>query len=223
VVNVQPGLRSSTFYRKLPLQHSIDTALFDLGGVLIDWNPRYLYRSHFREDETAMEHFLEHVCAGAWNHEIDAGKPFADAVAERQRLFPDHAELIALWQSGWETMLGDAIEETVAILRELRARGLRLYALTNWSYETFPVARRRFDFINWFEDIVISGEVKLAKPDPLIFELARTRCRLAPASTVYIDDALRNVEAARSLGFHALHFHNAARLRNELAALNLVS
>ena len=102
-----------------------------------------------------------------------------DAVAERQRLFPDHAELIALWQSGWETMLGDAIEETVAILRELRARGLRLYALTNWSYETFPVARRRFDFINWFEDIVISGEVKLAKPDPRIFELARTRCRLS--------------------------------------------
>jgi 2-haloacid dehalogenase len=205
------------------LQNNIDAVLFDLGGVLIDWNPRYLYRSHFPEDEAAMEHFLEHVCAGEWNHEIDAGKPFAHAVAERQRLFPDHAELIALWQSGWETMLGDAIADTVAILRELRARGLRLYALTNWSYETFPVARRRFDFINWFEDIVISGEVKLAKPDPRIFELACRRCGLAPASTVYIDDAARNVEAARALGFHALHFHHAARLRAELGALDLLS
>jgi 2-haloacid dehalogenase len=205
------------------LHHSIDTALFDLGGVLIDWNPRYLYRSHFREDEAAMEHFLEHVCAGDWNHEIDAGKSFTQAVAERQLLFPDHADLIARWQSGWESMLGDAIDETVVILLELRDRGLRLCALTNWSYETFPVARRRFDFIDWFEDIVISGEVKLAKPDPRIFELARQRCRLTPASTVYIDDASRNVEAARALGFHALHFQNPARLRAELAALNLLS
>src|SRR4051812_28443500 len=153
-----------------------------------------------------MEHFLEHVCAGAWNHEIDAGKPFAEAVAERQRLFPDHAELIALWESGWETMLGEAIADTVTILEELKARGVRLYALTNWSHETFPMARRRFAFLNWFQDIVISGEVKLAKPDPRIFELARTRCQLVPDSTVYIDDAARNVEAARRFGFHALHF-----------------
>jgi len=200
----------------------MDAVLFDLGGVLIDWNPRYLYRPHFADDEAAMEHFLTHVCAGDWNHEIDAGKRFADAVAERQRLFPDHAELIALWESGWERMLGDAIAETVAILEELKARGLRLYALTNWSYETFPIARRRFDFLDWFQDIVVSGEVKLAKPDPRIFDLTRTRCQLAPASTVYIDDAPRNVDAARALGFHALHFQEPARLRRELAALNLL-
>jgi 2-haloacid dehalogenase len=201
----------------------MDAVLFDLGGVLIDWNPRYLYRAHFAENEAAMEHFLTHVCAGDWNHEIDAGKRFADAVAERQRLFPSHAELIALWESGWETMLGDAIAETVAILEELKARGLRLYALTNWSYETFPIARRRFDFLDWFQDIVVSGEVKLAKPDPRIFDLARTRCRLAPGATVYIDDAPRNVEAARALGFHALHFQEPARLRHELAALKLLT
>jgi 2-haloacid dehalogenase len=204
----------------LPKQY--DAILFDLGGVLIDWNPRYLYRAHFADDEAAMEHFLTHVCAGDWNHEIDAGKRFADAVAERQRLFPNHAELIALWESGWERMLGDAIAETVAILEELKARGLRLYALTNWSYETFPIARQRFDFLNWFQDIVISGEVKLAKPDPRIFELARTRCQLAPGATVYVDDAPRNVEVARTLGFHALHFQEPPRLRRELAALNLL-
>jgi 2-haloacid dehalogenase len=200
----------------------MDAVLFDLGGVLIDWNPRYLYRPHFADNEAAMEHFLTQVCAGDWNHEIDAGKRFADAVAERQRLFPDHAELIALWESGWERMLGDAIAETVAILEELKARGLRLYALTNWSYETFPIARRRFDFLDWFQDIVVSGEVKLAKPDPRIFDLARTRCQLAPGSTVYIDDAPRNVDAARALGFHSLHFQEPARLRRELAALNLL-
>ena len=200
----------------------MDAVLFDLGGVLIDWNPRYLYRPHFADNEAAMEHFLTQVCAGDWNHEIDAGKRFADAVAERQRLFPDHAELIALWESGWERMLGEAIAETVAILEELKAHGLRLYALTNWSYETFPIARRRFDFLDWFQDIVVSGEVKLAKPDPRIFDLARTRCQLAPASTVYIDDAPRNVDAARALGFHALHFQEPARLRRELVALNLL-
>ena len=196
--------------------------MFDIGGVLIDWNPRYLYRAHFADDETAMEHFLTHVCAGEWNHEIDAGKPFADAVAERQRLFPDHAELISLWHTGWETMLGEAIAESVAILAELKARGTRLYALTNWSFETFPVARRRFEFLTWFQDIVISGEVKLAKPDPRIFELARTRCQLNPVTTVYIDDAPRNVEAARNLGFQALHFKEPAALRSELAALKVL-
>ncbi len=169
-----------------------------------------------------MEHFLTHICAGEWNHEIDAGKPFAEAVSERQLLFPDHAELISLWHTGWDTMLGDEIAESVEILAALRARGLRLYALTNWSFETFPVARRRFPFLTWFEDIVISGEVKLAKPDPRIFELARTRCQLTPAETVYIDDAPRNVEAARKLGFHAHHFQEPARLREELTALNLL-
>jgi 2-haloacid dehalogenase len=200
-----------------------DAVVFDLGGVLIDWNPRYLYRPHFAGDEHAMEHFLTHICPGDWNHEIDAGKRFADAVAERQRLFPDHAELIALWESGWETMLGKPIVETVAILEELKAKGVRLYALTNWSFETFPVARRRFAFLQWFQDIVISGEVKLAKPDPRIFELARTRWRLEPASTIYIDDAPRNVESARKLGFQALHFQEPARLRTELTALGLLA
>ena len=205
----------------MPPTHN--AVLFDLGGVLVDWNPRYLYRPHFAGDEQAMEHFLMHVCPGEWNHEIDAGKRFADAVAERQRLFPEHAELIALWESGWETMLGEAIAGTVAILEQLKCKGVRLYALTNWSYETFPIARQRFAFLQWFQDIVISGEVKLAKPDPRIFELARTRCALEPAATVYIDDAPRNVESARKLGFEALHFQDPLRLREQLTALGLLA
>ena len=131
---------------------------------------------------------------------MDAGRPFAEAVAERQQLFPEHAGLIALWKDGWEQMLRDAIHDTVAVLAELRERGHRLVALTNWSAETFPVARARFAFLQWFEDIVVSGEVRLAKPDPRIFQLAIERNRLDPARTLFIDDSSINVEAARGTG-----------------------
>jgi 2-haloacid dehalogenase len=200
----------------------IDAILFDLGGVLIDWNPRYLYRPLFKGDEAAMEHFLATAAAPEWNHQIDAGKPFSDAVAERQREFPDHSELIAYWHTHWHEMLGDAMEETVEVLDALRARGLRLYALTNWSAETFPIARTRFGFLEWFEDIVVSGEVGLAKPDSRIFELAIKRCGLTPGSTVFIDDNPPNIEAATQLGFHAVRFEHAHGLRRELESVGLL-
>ncbi|MGQ0577289.1 MAG: HAD family hydrolase [Betaproteobacteria bacterium] len=200
----------------------MDAVLFDLGAVLIDWNPRYLYRPLFRSDEAAMERFLAEVVPPEWNHEIDAGKPFADAIAERIRNHPEHAELIALWKDEWAKMLREPIAESVAILGELRQRGYRLYALTNWSAETFPLARTKFDFLDWFEDIVVSGEVKLAKPDPRIFALTIARCRLDPARTIFIDDSPRNVEAGRNAGLHALHFSGPKPLRNELVRLGLV-
>jgi 2-haloacid dehalogenase len=200
----------------------MDTVLFDLGGVLVDWNPRYLYRPLFHGDDEAMEHFLATVCAPEWNHEMDAGKPFSVAVRERQNLFPEHADLIALWKDGWEQMLREPIDESVAILADLRDRGHRLLALTNWSSETFPIARKRFPFLHWFEDIVVSGEVKLAKPDRRIFELTIQRATLDPATTVYVDDSLPNIEAARPLGFHAVHFATPGKLRAELARLGLI-
>jgi 2-haloacid dehalogenase len=193
-----------------------DTILFDLGGVLIDWNPRYLYRPLFGGDDAAMEDFLARVCPPEWNLEMDAGRPFAEAVAERQRLFPEHAERIALWHTGWPQMLRDQIPETVELLAALRGRGHRLLALTNWSAETFPIARQRFAFLGWFEDIVVSGEVKLAKPDRRIFELAIRRAGLDPARTLYIDDSASNVEAAKALGFRTHHFESPAGLRAEL-------
>lgn len=193
-----------------------DTILFDLGGVLIDWNPRYLYRPLFGGDDAAMEDFLARVCPPEWNLEMDAGRPFAEAVAERQRLFPEHAERIALWHTGWPQMLRDQIPETVELLAALRGRGHRLLALTNWSAETFPIARQRFAFLGWFEDIVVSGEVKLAKPDRRIFELAIRRAGLEPARTLYIDDSASNVEAAKALGFRTHHFESPAGLRAEL-------
>jgi 2-haloacid dehalogenase len=200
----------------------MNAVLFDLGGVLVDWNPRYLYRPLFQGDDKAMEYFLAAVCAPEWNREMDAGKPFAVAVRERQKLFPEHADLIALWKDGWEQMLREPIDESVAILGELRDRGHRLIALTNWSSETFPIAQTRFPFLNWFEDIVVSGEVKLAKPDRRIFELTIQRAALDPATTVYIDDSLPNIEAARPLGFHAVHFATPAKLRAELTRLGLI-
>ena len=206
----------------MPNAIKIEAVLLDLGGVLIDWNPRSLYRPHFGDDLEAMEHFLARVCAPEWNLQMDAGKPFAEAVAERQRQFPEHAALIALWKDGWAQMLRDAIPETVQILAELRSRGRRLFALTNWSAETFPVAQRRFPFLQWFEDIVVSGEVKLAKPDPRIYRLALERNRLRAETTLFVDDALHNVRAARALGLPAIHFQSAHVLRAELAQRGLL-
>ena len=199
-----------------------DTILFDLGAVLVDWNPRYLYRPLFNGDEQAMEHFLAEIVPPWWNLEIDAGKTFDQAVAERVAVHPDHADKIALWRDGWEQMLRDEIADSVEILVELRNRGYRMHALTNWSAETFPIARRRFEFLKWFEDIVVSGEVGLAKPDPRIFALAIDRCRLDPARTVFIDDSLRNVEAGRNAGMHALHFRDPQQLRTDLTRLGML-
>jgi 2-haloacid dehalogenase len=194
----------------------VNTILFDLGGVLIDWDPRYLYRPLFAGDDAAMEDFLARVCPPAWNVEMDAGKPFATAVAERQRLFPEHAQLIGLWHTGWPWMLRDAIYESVDVLARLRARGHRLLALTNWSAETFPIARSRFAFLEWFEDIVVSGEVKLVKPDVRIFELTVRRTGLEPGRTLYVDDSAPNVSAASALGFQTHHFTGPCELRAEL-------
>jgi 2-haloacid dehalogenase len=201
---------------------NVDTVLLDLGGVLVDWDPRHLYRPLFKGDEAAMEHFLTEICPPEWNRQMDAGRPFDEAVGERQRLFPEHAQMIAMWKTGWEQMLREPIHEAVEVVNALRTRGYRLYALTNWSAETFPVARARFGFLSWFEDIVVSGEVKLAKPDPRIFELTIQRCRLTPGSTLYVDDMRPNVEVARGLGLHALHFEHPRKLRADLEQLGLL-
>ncbi|HEX7816311.1 HAD family phosphatase [Dyella sp.] len=206
------------------MNHSvnIDTVVFDLGGVLIDWNPRYLYRQLF-DDEQAMEHFLAHICNGEWNEQQDAGRPWHEAVATLSARHPEHAERIAAYWHRWEETLGDAIEETVRLLAALKRRGVRLYALTNWSGETFPVARRRFAFLAWFEGIVVSGDERLIKPDPQIFQRLLSRYAIDPARALYIDDAQRNVQAAAALGMQACWFRDATALRDRLLALNLLT
>jgi 2-haloacid dehalogenase len=199
-----------------------EAVLFDLGKVLLDWDPRYFYARFFPGDEAGFENFMRRVVAPEWILEMDAGKPAAEAIEERSRAFPEHAALIALWPHGWPTMLRGEIAASVAILGELRGRGHRLFALTNFSTETFPVARGRHGFLGWFEDIVVSGEHGIVKPDPRIYRLAIERCRLDPARTVFVDDSPANVAAGRAAGLHALHFTTPERLRAELAALGLL-
>jgi 2-haloacid dehalogenase len=195
--------------------------LFDLGGVLIDWNPRYLYRSLFG-DGAEMERFLAEVCDSEWNKGIDAGRPFAEAIRERQAQVPEYAEFIGYWHTRWTDMLKGEIPGTVALLRELKELGRPLCALSNWSAETFPVARERFPFLAWFDRIILSGEVGVAKPDRQIFDLAARHCGLVPARTVFIDDVEANVQAALELGYDALLFTGPDPLRQALVARGLL-
>lgn len=196
------------------------TVVFDLGGVLIDWDPRYAYRQMGGTEEQ-IEHFLEHVATSDWNHQFDAGRPFAEGIAERKERFPEHAEWLDAWWDKWPDMLGGPIDGTVEVLRELRDADVPLYALTNWSHETFPIARERFDVLGWFRGIVVSGEVEVAKPDDAIYHHLADDFGLVPAETVFIDDTAANVEAARRLGFQAVLFTSPDALRQQLAALGL--
>ena len=202
--------------------NGIDTILFDLGNVLIKWDPRNLYSKLFGHDTHAMEFFLEHVCSAEWNRSLDAGRPFAEAIAELQGEHPGYADHIAAWRSRWTEMLGGPVDGSVELLRELRERGHRVCALSNWSSETFPIARNLFPFLDWFERIVISGEVGLAKPDPAIFDLTVRQCRLTPARTLFIDDLERNVAAARGAGMQAVLFVDPDRLRDDLSRHGLL-
>lgn len=191
------------------------TIIFDFGGVLIDWNPRYLYRQLFTQ-ETEMEWFLENICTPEWNLKIDCGKPFADSVKELSATHPHWEKEIAAFHHGWEKMLGGEIKESVEILEELQAAGYRIYGLTNWSAETFPIAFERFSFLQKLDGIVVSGTEKLVKPDPAIFEKLLERFNLEAENCLFIDDNLHNTEAAGKLGFETIHFTDPPLLRTEL-------
>jgi 2-haloacid dehalogenase len=196
--------------------------VFDLGGVLIDWDPRYLYRK-LLADEAAVEEFLATVCTPEWNAEQDRGRPFAEGVAELVERYPAHAAAITAYHERWPEMLGGDISGTVELLAELRAAGVPLYALTNWSAETFAIARERFQFLDWFDGVLVSGEERMIKPDPAIFQLMVERFGLDPGSTFYVDDSAANVEAAGRLGFDAVRFTSPGQLRRDLAARRLLA
>jgi 2-haloacid dehalogenase len=199
----------------------LNAAVFDLGGVLIDWNPRYLYRTLF-DDDAAMEAFLAEVTTPAWNAEQDAGRSWREAVETLAAIYPDRRDLIAAYDERWEETLGGPIEGTVEILADLRQAGVRLVALSNWSAEKFPIARPRYPFLEWFETIVISGEVRVSKPDPRIFRHLFERTGLTAEACVYVDDAPANVQAATDLGMTALRFRDPVALRVDLAVLGLL-
>ncbi len=194
--------------------------VFDLGGVLIDWDPRHLYRKIF-VDEREMERFLDEVGLAEWNSRQDAGRPFAEAVAELVERFPGREAAIRAFWDRWEETIAGPIAGTVDILARLRGRGLPLHAISNWSAETFPRARPRFPFLDWFGDFVISGTVGVCKPDPAIYRLFLQRTGLQPEQCVFVDDSLPNVQAARGLGFGGVHFRSPRQLADELQKLGV--
>jgi len=199
----------------------IATVVFDLGGVLIDWDPRHLYRQMFADPEE-MEIFLRDIVSPDWNAEQDSGRTWAEATALLLEQHPQHEPMITAYVQRWDEMLAGPFEGTVAILSEVRAAGMRLYALTNWSAETFPRARPLFPFLEWFEGIVVSGDEGIRKPDPEIWHRLISRYKIDPATTVYIDDMPRNVEVATDLGFQAIRFESAEDLRARLIELRVL-
>lgn len=195
--------------------------VFDLGGVLLDWNPRYLYRKLF-DDEAEMERFLAEVCTLEWHSAHDLGVAPEQTSPPLAAAHPEHAEMIWAWTQRTEEMLAGPIEGTVEILRELTSAGVPCYALTNMETWTYPGRRERYPFLTWFDGTVVSGFEGLAKPDPRIFELLLDRFGLAPATTLLIDDSRTNVEAARRVGMQAIEFESPAALRHRLEDAGLL-
>ncbi|MGZ4592096.1 MAG: HAD family hydrolase [Actinomycetes bacterium] len=195
------------------------TVVFDLGGVLIDWDPRHLYRRLLPDDE--IDDFLDEIGFAEWNHAQDAGGSWDEAVEALAARHPHRRELIAAYTRRYPETMAGPIEGTVRLLTQLRAAGTRLLALTNWSAETFHHALSTFGFLEMFEDIVVSGVEGVAKPDPRLFTLLIERFALVPAETVFIDDSAANVAAAAELGLTALRFRDPDALRADLRRLGL--
>jgi 2-haloacid dehalogenase len=196
--------------------------VFGVGGVLIDWDPRHLYRKLFAGNEPAMEDFLANVCTHEWNRGQDAGRSFAEGARLLKLQHPDKAELIDAYGARFDEMMAGPIVGAVEILAELHERGTPLYGLSNFSAETFPPAQGRFDFLRWFRGMVISGEIGVIKPDPRIYKIMLTRFAIDPHRAVYIDDVAANAEAARPFGIHGIHFTTPMALREELVRLALL-
>ncbi|MBS7704817.1 HAD family hydrolase [Chelatococcus asaccharovorans] len=192
--------------------------VFDVGAVLIEWDPRHLYRKIFAADEARMEQFLAEVCTPAWNLEQDRGRPWSEAVAERTALFPDWGAEIAAFDTRWSEMVPHAIDGTVALLGALRSTGVPTYAITNFSADKFAIARERFPFLADFDGIVVSGEVRLVKPDPAIFSLFLEQNGLTAAECLFVDDNPDNIATAQAMGFTAHLFRKPELFADALKA-----
>ncbi|MBT3336413.1 MAG: HAD family phosphatase [Anaerolineae bacterium] len=198
------------------MNSTIKAIIFDFGGVLIDWSPHNLYNAYFPNQPEALEDFLREVDFYTWNAEQDRGRSFREGVAELSAKFPHRADLIAAYAENWINSITGEISGTVRILHRLKAKGYSLYGLSNWSAETFPLVRDEFSFLDQFDDLVLSGEVKLVKPEPEIFHYLLERIPEEVGECLFIDDSLANIEAAQKLGFYTVHFRSAERLEDEL-------
>jgi len=202
--------------------NDITTIIFDLGGVLVDWDPKYMYRTIF-ETEEAMDHFLKVVCTFDWNEMQDGGRTIAEANQVLIEKFPEYTTEILAFYGRWKEMLVGAVGGTVEILKKIKEdKKYRIFALTNWSAETWPIAIETFDFLSWFEDVLVSGQEKLKKPDPKIYQLTLSKFGLSANECLFIDDNKRNVLAARNENIRSIHFTSSAQLKEELTKLNIL-
>jgi 2-haloacid dehalogenase len=211
-------------HKTLAQEHAVETVVFDLGGVLIDWNPRYLYKTMF-DDPAVMEHFLTEVATGHWNEKHDAGRTMDEGIAELLAVHPHLEVPLRAWKDRWIEMIKGPITGTVDILEELAARGTHLVALTNWSIETFPLVHKDeagYPFFRHFSNIYVSGELKLIKPDPRIFDHVERDLGTTPEKLLFIDDNPANIAAAKARGWQAHHFTGPEGLRARLEELNLL-
>ena len=197
----------------------IRNIIFDFGGVLVDWNPEYLFKDVF-SDRSELDYFLEKICTPDWNEKQDAGRPLSEAIRALQERHPKYRDEIRLFYDDWATMLGGPISQNVALLKPLKIN-YRLFGLTNWSAETFPIAYDLYPFFEEFEGIVISGVEKMAKPDDRIYLVLLERYKLSAAKCLFIDDNARNIRAATALGFHTIHLKNDVNLNDELRQLGI--
>jgi 2-haloacid dehalogenase len=201
---------------------STNTVIFDLGGVLIDWNPRYLYRKIFNTEEE-VTWFLENICTAEWNDQQDAGRSFEEATEELVAQFPDYEIAIRAWYGRWQETISGRIHETVELLKEIKeSKKYKLYALTNWSAETFPWALENFEFLHWFDGIVVSGVEKSRKPFPEFYQILFNRYQINPAQAIFIDDNLKNVEGALKVGLPTIHFQSPAQVKKELVKAKVI-
>jgi 2-haloacid dehalogenase len=190
----------------------IETIIFDLGGVLVDWNPEYVYLNEFNGDRKKMQWFFDNICTSSWNEEQDGGYLMADATEEKINLFPKYKKLIKMFYGRWEEMLKGEINGTVEILHKLKRKKYKLIALTNWSSETFPVAVKKFKFLKLFDGIVVSGKVKMLKPFPEIYNYTLKKYGLIANKSIFIDDRISNVDGAIKCGIHGIQFESPKNL-----------
>lgn len=197
--------------------------IFDLGGVLIDWNPSYVFDKMFNNEEQ-KRHFFENICTPDWNEMQDAGRPLKEATEHLVQIHPEWKEYIEAYYGRWEQMLGGPIHDTVEIFRQLKEEGkYKLYALTNWSAELFPIALERYDFLHWFDGRVVSGEEKMRKPFREFYELILDRFHLKAENALFIDDNARNIRAAEEIGICSIRYHSPQQLKKELIDMGLIT
>jgi 2-haloacid dehalogenase len=197
--------------------------VFDFGGVLIEWNPLLVYKKYFHDDENAIRAFMEEVGFAEWNLQQDMGRPFAAAVEELSSRFPQYADLIQAYDKEWEASIAGPIQPTVGILYELKEAGYPLYGLSNWSEEKFQLVRPKYTFFDWFDDVLVSGEVKLVKPDPRIYTVFLERIGRSPAECLFVDDSQENIRVSSEMGFSTIRFRSPQQLRDELRSRSLLS